>query len=288
MRFLILGCNGMAGHMVSLYLKEKGHQVTGFAREDAGIVDTVTGDARNLELIRKTVEEGKFDAVVNCIGLLNQFAEKDHEAAVFLNAYLPQYLAFLTQDMATQVIHMSTDCVFSGSKGRYTEHDLPDGSSFYDRSKALGELNDQKNITFRNSIVGPDRNASGIGLLNWFMKQKGSVKGYRNAVWTGQTSLQLAKTIESAAFLQIHGLYHMVPDSSISKYDMLVLFNKYLRREPAEIIAEDNFKIDKSLIRTEDGGFCCKIPDYEMQVEELGVWMREHRQLYPHYDLADI
>lgn len=285
MKFLILGCNGMAGHTISLYLKEQGYEVDGFAREESRFVRTFVGDVRDLKTVQKVIEDGQYDAAVNCIGLLNKFAENNHEAAVFLNSYFPQFLAGITAHTSTQIIHISTDCVFSGSRGSYTETDLPDGELFYDRSKALGELVNKKDITFRNSIVGPDLKKDGIGLVNWFMQQKGRVKGYKNAMWTGQTTLQLAKTIENAAIQHVHGLYNMVPEKCISKYDMLILFNQYLRKEPIEITPEENFRIDKSLKRTNFERFSYKIPGYEEQVRELGEWMRKHREQYPHYEL---
>ena len=285
MKFLVLGCNGMAGHTISLYLKEQGYEVDGYARSESKMVHTIAGDARDTELLKKIIDEGNYTAIVNCIGLLNKFAENDHEAAVFLNSYLPQFLAKITDGSNTQVIHISTDCVFSGSRGGYVESDFPDGELFYDRSKALGELKNKKDVTFRMSIIGPDIKSEGIGLINWFMQQKGKVKGYKNALWTGQTTLQLAKTIENAAIQRVHGLYNMVPDESISKYDMLVLFNKYLRREPIEIDAEENFRIDKSLKRTNFELFSYKIPGYEQQIKELGEWMQQHKELYSHYEL---
>ena len=169
MRFLVLGCNGMAGHTISLYLKERGHSVLGFDRRPSQLVDSVAGDAKDAAFIKELVGTNKFDTVINCIGILNQFAERDKAGAVYLNAYFPHYLAELTQGTDTQIIHMSTDCVFSGKQGMYTEDDFKDGETFYDRSKALGELDDDKNLTLRNSIVGPDINPKGIGLLNWFM-----------------------------------------------------------------------------------------------------------------------
>ena len=150
MKFLVLGCNGMAGHMISLYLKEHAHKVEGFAREESKLIKTVVGDVRDLELLSETIVRENYHAVINCIGLLNQFAENDHEAAVYLNSYLPQFLAKLTEESDTQIIHISTDCVFSGSQGGYTESSFPDGNAFYDRSKALGELVNKKDITFRN------------------------------------------------------------------------------------------------------------------------------------------
>lgn len=285
MKILILGCNGMAGHMISLYLKEQGYDVDGFARRESQLTKTIVGDVRDTALLRDTVMNGNYAAVVNCIGVLNKYAENDHEAAVFLNSYLPHFLAKITESIKTQIIHISTDCVFSGSRGNYAETDFPDGELFYDRSKALGELVNKKDVTFRMSIIGPDINENGIGLINWFMQQEGRVRGYKNALWTGQTTLQLAKTIENAVIQGVHGLYNMVPEKSISKYDMLLLFNKYLRSKPLDVIPEENFKIDKSLKRTNFELFSYKIPDYEVQIRELGEWMRSHKKLYPHYKL---
>ena len=285
MKFLILGCNGMAGHMISLYLSGQGYEVEGYARRKSAFVNTIEGDARDTGLLKKVIKKGNYRAVVNCIGLLNQYAEQDHEAAVYLNAYFPQFIARTAEGTDTQVIHISTDCVFSGSRGGYLESELPDGEMFYDRSKALGEIAGHKDVTFRMSIIGPDINPDGIGLVNWFMQQKGRVKGYKNAIWTGQTTLQLAKTIEHAAIPRVHGLYHMVPEESISKYELLQLFNQYLRTEPAEVVPEENFRIDKSLKRTNYEAFSYQIPGYEHQIRELGSWMQQHKELYPHYHL---
>lgn len=285
MRFLIVGCNGMAGHIISIYLKEQGHDVIGFAREKSRFVETVVGDVLDFEYLKNTVLNGRFDTVINCVGLLNQFAENDHAKAVLLNGYLPHYLAQITKNTDIQIIQMSTDCVFSGKTGRYTEDAIPDGNLFYDKSKAIGELDDNKNITLRNSIVGPDIKEKGIGLLNWFLKQSGTVNGFTGAIWTGQTTLQLAKTMEVAAKTRAFGLYNTVPDESINKYELLQLFNKYIRREPITVLPLDKFVADKSLVRTKFDGFDYIIPGYETMVKELGDWMRNHKELYPHYDL---
>ena len=284
MRFLILGCNGMAGHTISLYLKEQGHDVFGFDLRPSTIVESVAGDATDAGFIKELVGDGKYDTVINCIGLLNQFAENNKAAAAYLNAYFPHQLAQLTEGTGTQIIHMSTDCVFSGKKGQYTEDDLRDGTTFYDRSKALGEIENEKDLTLRQSIVGPDINPKGIGLLNWFMQQHGEVTGYTGAMWTGQTTLQLAKTMEAAAKERAHGLFNTVPDTSISKCDLLALFNKYIRKEKVTIIPVDKMAADKSLKRTRwDFGY--RIPDYEQMIAELAGWIYAHKELYPHYNL---
>ena len=284
MKFLVLGCNGMAGHMISLYMKEQGNEVFGFDRSVPKYVNGIAGDARNTELIRDLIVDGKYDSVINCIGILNQFAEDNKALASFLNSYFPHFLAEVTEGTDTQVIHMSTDCVFSGKRGEYTESDFRDGETFYDRSKALGELEDNKNITLRNSIVGPDINPNGIGLLNWFMKQSGEINGYTKAMWTGQTTLQLAKTMEAAAKEKASGLYNTVPDHSISKYDLLRLFNHYLRDDKIKIHPIEGINADKSLKRTRYE-FSYLIPDYEVMVAELAEWIKANEKIYTHYTL---
>lgn len=284
MKFFICGCNGMAGHTISLYLQEQGHEVYGFDLIESKYIKSFAGNAFDTETIARVIKEGNFDSVINCIGVLNQFAEQNHALAAFLNSYFPHFLAKTTDGIDTQVIHMSTDCVFSGRRGSYTEEDFPDGETFYDRSKALGELNDDKNITLRNSIVGPDINPKGIGLLNWFMQQKGEINGFTKAMWTGQTTLQLAKTMEAAAKEKAHGLYNTVPDHSISKCELCGLFNKYLRNNELTIHPVEGVNADKSLKRTHfEFGYL--IPDYETMVAEMAEWIFKHKEMYPHYNL---
>lgn len=284
MKFLVLGVTGMAGHVIAIYLKEQGHDVCGFARRKVSFVKCIEGDARNEKLLREIIISGNYDAIINCIGVLNQFAEANKSDAVYLNSFLPHLLVKMTSDTRTKVIHMSTDCVFSGKTGGYNELSLCDGESFYDRSKALGEIKDDKNITFRNSVVGPDINEEGIGLLNWFMKQKGAINGFTRAIWTGITTLELAKVIEAAMKEKAVGLYNMVNNEPISKYDLLVLFNHYLKKDEIEIIPSESVILNKSLIRT-NYDFSYQIPDYEIMVMDMVKWMKKHRELYPNYNL---
>lgn len=286
MKFLIMGASGMAGHTISMYLGEQGHDVTGFDMNPVTHCKSIVGNARDTETIREIIAAGKFDSVINCIGILNQFAESNKELATYLNSYFPHFLASVTRDMDTQIIHMSTDCVFSGKRGGYTEDDLRDGETFYDRSKALGELDDDKNITLRNSIIGPDINPKGIGLMNWFMQQSGTINGYTKAIWTGQTTLQLAKTMEVAAKEKAHGLFNTVPKEPINKFELLKLLNHYLRSDELTIVPSDTLAADKSLRRTRfDFGYI--IPDYETMVRELAEWTKNHKAMYPHYSMPD-
>ena len=174
MRLLILGSDGMVGHVVSLYLKEQGHDVTEIGECDHALEDMST--------LEEMVRTGRYNAIINCTAIINQDAEADKVSAVKVNSLLPHFLEAITDGTETVVVHRSTDCIFSGEKGNYTLEDWPDASSFYARSKALGELNNDKDITIRTSLVGPEKDENGGGLFNWFYNQKGDVNGFANAI----------------------------------------------------------------------------------------------------------
>lgn len=285
MKLLVLGCNGMAGHLISLYFKEKGNDVIGFARSDSRLLDkTIIGDASDMLLVKRIIEDGQYDAVINCIGLLNQFAENNKAMAVLLNGYLPHYLVEITKNTKTRIIHMSTDCVFAGNDGPYYEDSFPNGATFYDRSKAIGETDNDKDLTFRNSIIGPDIKESGIGLFNWFMKQEGPIGGFTGAIWTGVTTLTLAKAMETALKENLTGLYNLVNNQSINKFDLCSLFNRYFRNGEVEIYSDDKLQLDKSL-RRKRNDFSFVVPSYEQQIKEMRQWVDLHKDLYPHYNI---
>lgn len=282
MKLLILGASGMAGHVIALYFKEQGHEVTALTRRVFAYTDNIIADVTNLPLLTKTINQGDYDAVINCIGILNQNAEDNKHEAVFLNSYLPHYLSYITRDSRTKIIHMSTDCVFSGKSGNYNENSQRDGESFYDRSKALGELENDKDLTFRNSIIGPDINPNGIGLFNWFMKQDGNISGYTKAIWTGVTTLTLAKAMEKALEEELSGLYNLVNNKTISKFELLQLFNKHMRENSINILPSSTVKVDKSLINNRND-FSFEVPSYEQMILEMKLWIEDHKQLYTHY-----
>jgi dTDP-4-dehydrorhamnose reductase len=282
MKVLVLGGTGMAGHTISLYLKELGHEVTAFSRSKVDYCTNITGDITDFDNLRKIVKEGQYDAIINAIGILNKDAEKHKSSAVLINSYLPHFLSDTTKGMNTRVIHMSTDCVFSGKDGGYSENSMRDGSSFYDRTKALGELENNKDLTFRNSIIGPDINKDGIGLFNWFMKQESEITGFNKVIWTGVTTLTLAKAMEHALKENLTGLYNLVNNQCISKYNLLKLFNKYMKNDKINIISSDELRVNKSLINNRTD-FQFKIPSYEMMIIEMKDWIYSHKDIYPHY-----
>ena len=283
MKLLILGATGMAGHAVALYMKEKGYDVITISRKPFLYCENIICDLyNNHSKLKKIINDGNFTTIINCVGILNNNAESNKHEAVFLNSYLPHYISDITKKSDTKVIHMSTDCVFSGKTGNYSEDSPKDGATFYDISKSLGELNNGKDLTFRNSIIGPDTNINGIGLFNWFMSQNGRIKGYTQTIWTGVTTLTLAKAIEKAIKNNLCGIYHLVNGNTISKYDLLCLFNRYFKNEIIDIIKDSSVKVDKSLINNRKD-FSFNFLSYEEMISEMKNWIYSHKELYPHY-----
>lgn len=279
---LILGSIGMAGHLITLYFKEKGYNVTAYSMQPFPYCNNIIGNALETENFKNMLLERDYDVVINCIGILNQVADENQSLAVYLNSYLPHLVADTLKEKKTKLIHMSTDCVFAGNSGPYYEDSLRDGLSFYDRSKALGEVEDNKNLTFRNSIIGPDMNENGIGLFNWFMKQRGEINGFTGAMWTGVTTLTLAKAMEQAIKEDLCGLYNLVNNTSISKYDLLCLFSKYFRNNEITINKSESLNLDKSL-RRKRNDFSFVVPSYEEMVMEMSDWVNNHKEFYPMY-----
>ena len=282
MKILVLGASGMAGHILALYFKEQVYDVTGLTRRPISFCKNIISDAMKPEEIKSAILSDDFDVVVNAIGVLNQNAENHKSMAVMLNGYLPHFIADTLRDSKIKLIHMSTDCVFAGNTGPYYEDSFPDGKIFYDRSKAIGEVNDNKNLTFRNSIVGPDISEDGVGLFNWFMKQDGPINGFTGAIWTGVTTLTLAKAMEQAIKENLTGLYNLVNNESINKFDLCELFNRYFRGGKIVINPSDKLQLDKSL-RHRRTDFSFVVPSYEQQIKEMSDWVNIHKEFYPHY-----
>lgn len=278
-KVLVLGGDGMAGSMLVEYLSSKGHSVISTTRRKTSNNSQLYFDANDsLKKLDAIISKTKPEFVINCIGILNQSAEEDHPLAVKVNSLLPQYIDSISPEFNFKFIHISTDCVFSGKKGQYKESDPPDAETFYGRSKALGEIREGSNLTLRTSIVGPDPNRDGIGLFNWFMAQKGQISGYSKAVWSGVTTLQLAKSIEEVFDQDISGLYHLVNNETIDKYSLLKLFSKYMKKD-ITINPSDDYVNDKSLVNTTEDPFL-KIPSYPEMISDMSEWISKHRDMY--------
>lgn len=281
MRILVLGKNGMLGHVVYNYFKEQGYTVYGTTQT----TDIVWDAYENLEGIEDIIKEVKPNAVINCIGILNQVCEANKPLAVKLNSLLPHYIDSLSEKYNFKFVHVSTDCVFEGTTGKYDETIPSDATSFYGRSKALGEIRNDRSVTLRTSIVGPDSNPKGIGLFQWFMKQENEVGGYSKVIWTGVTTIELAKQIEVAIKNNLTGLNHVVNNDFISKKDLLTLFKESFNKN---IVINDNDTVvsEKTLVRT-DKSYNFDVPSYKQMVEEMRTWVDNHKELYPNIVVED-
>lgn len=281
-KVLVLGVGGMAGHVVATYLREKNYDVVGISAKNKLDDNTILLDVTDTKSFKDFLNANTFDAVINCIGILVKQSEERKDLATYLNAYLPHFLEHYYQTKTTKLIHLSTDCVFSGKNAPYKEDSVYDGELFYDRTKALGEIINNKDLTFRMSIVGPDMHESGIGLFNWFFAQTGKINGYTSAIWNGITTITLARAINAALEQDLKGLYHLVPNNNISKYELLQLFKKTFCRDDIIIKPSDAVSLDKTLVNTRTD-FTFHIEPYPEMINEMKNWINEHKFLYPHY-----
>jgi len=272
----------MAGHVISTYLKESGFLVDTLSGHNKYDESTSIIDVTNKVAFENYLNSKNYDVVINCIGILVKNSEEHKDLASYINAHVPHYLEAKYKNSNTKIVHLSTDCVFSGKNAPYKENSQYDGESFYDRSKALGELNNEKDLTLRMSIIGPDMQESGIGLFNWFYAQTGEIYGYTNAIWSGITTIELAKGIKSAIEQNITGLYHLVPSKNISKYNLLKLLIETFHRQDMVLKPDDTVALDKTLINTRDD-FNFTVSDYPIMLVEMCDWINNHKDFYPHY-----
>jgi len=256
-KVLVLGATGMLGNAVlRLFAQSAGYEAVGSARSTsalrllpADLSDRVICgvDVEHVDSLLSLFSKVQPDVVINCIGLVKQLAEADDPlAAIPINSLLPHRLARLCGVAGARLVHMSTDCIFSGAKGMYTEADMSDAKDLYGRSKYLGEVDYPHAITLRTSIIGHELNG-GHSLVGWFLAQQGSVKGFRRAVFSGLPTVELARVIRDHVIPhpELHGVHHVSADP-INKFDLLTLISNVYGKK-IDIAADDKFIIDRSL-----------------------------------------
>ena len=258
-------------------MQENGHEVRSTSRGDGA--DYQFDATKNMSDIDSFIDDFKPDATINCIGILNKDAEEHKSRAVLINSYLPHYIGESCIGKGVKFVHVSTDCVFEGKgNGGYTEESFKDATSFYGQTKSLGELNNDKNLTLRTSIVGPDMNPNGIGLFQWFMDQENETSGFDKVMWSGVTTVELARCIENAVANNLTGLRHVVNNEKIDKYSLLELFKKHFNKD-ININRNSDYVSDKSLLTTTDFDF--GVPNYNQMVKEMSEWVTKHEDIYP-------
>ena len=286
-RVLVLGATGMLGHKLGQVLSQTFDTHLAVRRDDASglaaILDTervLTGvSAEDMGSVANAVAEVGPDVVVNCVGIVKQAsAASEAIPCITVNALFPHRLADLCTERGSRLVHISTDCVFSGRAGGYTEDDIPDPVDLYGRSKLLGEVDDGC-LTIRTSIIGRELSGAG-GLLEWFLAQHGSVRGFRRAVFSGLTTEALAELLATliCEHRELTGIRH-VASAPISKHDLLGMLREAYGLD-VQIVADDEMICDRSLdgtkLERETG---VRVPSWAQMIAALAADETPYEQL---------
>ena len=256
-KVLVLGASGMLGNAVlRVFAQSDNYSVVGSARSAAVLrllppelsEHVICGvDVENTDSLAKLFTLARPNVVINCIGLIKQLADADDPlAAIPINSLLPHRLARLCDVAGARLIHISTDCVFAGTRGMYGERDLPDAQDLYGRSKYLGEVDYPHTVTLRTSIIGHEL-SSAHGLVSWFLAQSGPVKGFTRAIFSGLPTMELARVMRDFVIpnAELQGLHHVSADP-INKFELLKLVAQAYGKS-ITITPDDKLEIDRSL-----------------------------------------
>ncbi len=259
MKVLVIGATGMLGYSIFSNLSELSNlDVYGTIRSINGVEHFFPStdklipnvDVKDFATLEKAVLDTKPDVVINCIGLIKQHdVAKQHVEAIEINALLPHKIAQLCDSIQARLVHFSTDCVFDGKTGNYLESDLPTATDLYGKSKCLGEVDYGKHVTLRTSIIGHELKSS-VSLIDWFLSQEGSVKGFSKAVFSGLPTVYVAKVLADYVLPNpsLSGLYQL----SVDPIDKFSLISKVadVYSKQLEIEKFEDFVMDRSLNST--------------------------------------
>ena len=280
-KVLLFGATGMAGHVVYYYLQSTGkYDISNVVYRTPLTEDSIIVDVTNRDAVADVVHRVHPEIIINCVGILIKGSREHPDNAILINANFPHLLKRLSDEVGAKLIHISTDCVFSGKKGNYTEDDFRDADDVYGRSKALGEIINDKDLTIRTSIIGPELKENGEGLFHWFMHQCGEINGFRTAIWGGVTTLELAKAIDFSLDNGIVGLIHLSNGVGISKFDLLNLFKEIWGKDTV-IKPYDGNEVDKSIEKSLRLDY--EVPSYRQMLVEQFEMMKSYSNLYSAY-----
>jgi len=284
-KILVLGSTGMLGHQVVEYFKNfNEYDLYDVSYRNKLTDQTTIIDVSKIANLEKYIIEIKPNIIINCIGVLVEKSQKDISKAIYINSYFPHLLKNICDRVDAKLVHISTDCVFSGNEGSYVETDTPNSNTVYGKTKFLGEIIDNNNITIRTSIIGPELKSNGTSLLNWFLKEeKNEVSGYSQAIWSGVTTLELAKIIKMTIDNHITGLYHVSNNHKFSKYELLKLFNEHTNKK-FKINKNESLINDKSLIDTRNK-LSYVVPDYATMIDDMFKDLFNNSIRYQHYNI---
>lgn len=279
-KVLILGSSGMLGHVAMLRLEELGYQVWGISKSRQFGKRTILLDLGSTEDFNDFLKENEFDVIVNAAALLVSQSEQYKAAAVCLNSYLPNFLEERFRCTATKIIHVSTDGVFSGKRAPYFESSVHDSEHFYGRTKSLGEIKNDKDLTVRSAFWGPELDDGRNSLLQWILYQNNTVRGFINHIFNGVSSLFFANFLFEAIQHNLTGVVHLVAKYPISKYDFLLSVKEIFDLKN-EIIPIEAQAVDRTLVNSRSDIFNEKA-DYREMLEACKEWILNRQELYPH------
>ncbi len=286
-KILVVGAHGMAGHVVYNYLSSLNkYAMYSFCHKDKLNKDSVIVDAYDKNAFSNALLEIEPDIIVNCVGLLIKACQDSTEKAIYVNAYFPHLIEKIISEHLekSKLIHISTDCVFSGKKGFYLDSDVKDSLDVYGMTKNLGEVVNNRDLTIRTSIIGPELKDNGQGLFHWLFsnKSKKEVNGYKKSYWGGVTTYELAKFIEFSIDSNLSGLFQLSNNKKISKFELLKLLVSEFSL-PININPVDGIDVDKSIIMSDLNDTKYLVPSYSEMICELHKFMQENLSLYKNY-----
>lgn len=269
----------MLGHVLSYEIeKNQNFELFSLSKNSDESTNHFQCDIRNHEKLKSIITKLKPEIIINCIGLLVSDSKNNIHDAIIINSYLPHFLKFLSDQLSFKIIHISTDCVFSGLKGNYDENSEKDAQDEYGKTKSIGELNYTNHLTIRTSIIGPEINNKKRGLLQWLFSQTGKIDGYSKVIWSGVTTVELSKSIIFAIQHNLGGIWHLTNQIPISKFELLSKLITRFKIKNVNLNKDKSYFSNKSLITIRNIDY--QVPSYDIMIDELYHFIKKRNLIY--------
>jgi dTDP-4-dehydrorhamnose reductase len=278
-KVLVLGSTGMLGHIVHYYLDSTNiYDLYNLSFRIKLNTKTIIVDISDQQKLSNLINEISPDVIINCIGILIKGSNENIKNAIFINAFFSHWLKDVCEEINCKLIHISTDCVFSGKNGGNDENSIKDAIDDYGKTKSLGEFDSINHLCLRTSIIGPELKQKGEGLMHWLFNQQGTINGFKNVFWSGVTTLELAKVIHFSIENNISGLWNVTNGEPISKFDLLKTIIKTFSINKLKLEPNTDKISDKSLKSIR--GIDHNVPSYQIMLEDLADYYTENKNKY--------
>ena len=278
-KVLVLGSTGMLGHIVYHFLDSTNkYDLFNLSFRNKLNSKTIIVDISDQEKLSNLINEISPDVIINCIGILIKGSNENIKNTIYVNGYFPHWLKGVCKEINCKLIHISTDCVFSGKNGGNDENSIKDAIDDYGKTKSLGEFDSFNHLCIRTSIIGPELKQNGEGLMHWLFNQQGTINGFKNVFWSGVTTLELAKANHFSIENDISGLWNLTNGEAISKYELLKTIIKTFSIHKLKLEANTDKISDKSLKSIRGIGY--EVPSYRIMLEDLAKYYGENKKIY--------